>query len=925
MRAPATLLAIPLTAGCAFGLALGESAPPHVGACAAAAALLALVAAVAVLASSDGTAECTVCLVAGACVVGVSFGADAAGRAYRPPLRVWFEDRQPGAGPVMLLGRLREDAAATPAGVSVVVEVREVEPCGASSDAPRQPRRCATRGGVRLSVAGSLAPGAMGEWRAGRIVRVTATLREPAVYRNPGVPDERRALARRGIALVGSVKSAALVEVIGPGSLVDERASAFRAWVRRVLAAAVAPWSARSAGVAAAIAIGDRTGLTQEDEERLQIAGTYHVIAISGGNIAILTVMLLWASRWLGVSPRWSAAAAIVVLLCYGQVTGPAPSVDRAISAAVLFLGGRLLEQRAPSMNILAVAAALGLAISPAAVLDPGFLLSFGATLGILVGVPRLMRVTIGDSRRTAGGRSTGRAYQRDVTCPWRVLAANSPSSCSGRKARVTGDGPPREPGRPVRGHPRAARHISPIRSTRLLAAIRLLARSASTVVAATVAAEIALAPIGAALFGRVTCAGLVLNLAAIPLMTVVQAGSLVTLGAWLIDPDLARACGYGVHAAARGLIDSARLVDVAPWLSRELAPPAWWLLAAYYGALVVALVSTRASRPARAVTALFGFLIVAGPHAVTRDGVALPPSGWLRIVFLDVGQGDATLVVYPDRRAVLVDAGGLPPAPLRDPADGPLFDVGERVVSRALRAYGVRALDTFVLTHADPDHIGGAEAVLRSFRPRALWEGVPVPPNEPLARLADAAGRIGAEWRTVQAGDRLRVAGVEIDVLHPPPPDWERQRVRNDDSIVLAVRMGRVSVILPGDVGREGEAQTLAHLERVEPTPIVVLKAPHHGSATSSTREFLDRVRPTAVIFSAGRANRFGHPAPAVVDRYRAMGTTMFSTAEDGAVTLDTDGERVEIRTRSGRDVTLVASPSHSLRTSSQSRGTLR
>ena len=322
----------------------------------------------------------------------------------------------------------------------------------------------------------------------------------------------------------------------------------------------------------------------------------------------------------------------------------------------------------------------------------------------------------------------------------------------------------------------------------------------------------------------------------------------------------------------------------------------------AYYSALILALLRTRVSRAASALTAFFGVLIVIGAHPTTRDGVPLPRPGALRVVFLDVGQGDATLLMLPDRRAFLVDAGGLPAAPLQDPMDGPVFDIGERVVSRALRAFGVRSLDTFVLTHADPDHIGGARTVVKSFRPRAIWEGVPVPPHEPLRWLAEAADRIGAEWRTVQAGDHLRVADVDIHVLHPPPPEWERQRVRNDDSIVLIVRIGKVSVMLPGDVGREGEAHTLEHLERLGTSPITVLKAPHHGSATSSTKEFLERVRPAAVIFSSGRANRFGHPAPVVVERYRAMGTTMFSTAEDGAVILDTDGESVEIRTWSGR-----------------------
>ena len=549
---------------------------------------------------------------------------------------------------------------------------------------------------------------------------------------------------------------------------------------------------------------------------------------------------MLGLGRWLGASPRLGAAVAIVVLLAYGQVTGRAPSVDRAIAAAVLFLAGRLLELRGPSINILGVAAILGLSLSPTAVFDPGFLLSFGATLGILIGVPRLLEIFGRETNRTKGPR----------------------------------------------------------------AALTLLGASALAVVAATIAAEIVLTPIAASLFGRVTCAGLLLNLAAIPLMTVVQAASLATLGAWCVDADLARACGYVVHAAARGLVDSARLVDYAPWLTREIAPPAWSVLAAYYGTVGFSLLPTRASRGAAAAAALLGTVIVVAPQWATRDSVPPPPPGWLRIVFLDVGQGDATLVVLPDDRAVLVDAGGLPAAPLQEPRDGPAFDLGERVVSRALRAFGVRSLDTFVLTHADPDHIGGARSVLRSFRPRAIWEGVAVPRHEPLRWLSEAADRIGAEWRTTRADDHLRVSGVEIHTLHPPQPDWERQRVRNDDSIVLAIRMGRVSVILPGDVGREGEGHVL---DRLEPTPLMVLKAPHHGSATSSTVEFLERIRPAVAIFSAGRNNRFGHPARVVVERYRAMGTTMFSTAADGAVILDTDGERVEMRTWSGRTVKLA------------------
>ncbi|MDQ3350265.1 MAG: MBL fold metallo-hydrolase, partial [Acidobacteriota bacterium] len=106
--------------------------------------------------------------------------------------------------------------------------------------------------------------------------------------------------------------------------------------------------------------------------------------------------------------------------------------------------------------------------------------------------------------------------------------------------------------------------------------------------------------------------------------------------------------------------------------------------------------------------------------------------------------------------------------------------------MSPALRAFGIRTLETLVVTHGDPDHLGGAPAIMRRFAPSAVWEGVPVPPNVKLHELASTAAAAGMSWRTVQAGDRVRKGAVEIRVLHPPLPDWERQRVRNEDSVVL-------------------------------------------------------------------------------------------------------------------------------------------
>jgi competence protein ComEC len=135
--------------------------------------------------------------------------------------------------------------------------------------------------------------------------------------------------------------------------------------------------------------------------------------------------------------------------------------------------------------------------------------------------------------------------------------------------------------------------------------------------------------------------------------------------------------------------------------------------------------------------------------------------------------------------------------------------------------------------------------------------------------------------------------------VLHPPLPDWERQRVRNDDSVVLELALDQVSVLLTGDISREVEQ---ALLPALEPRPVVVLKAPHHGSLTSSGPQLLDYLRPTVALISAGRGNIFGHPAPAVLDRFRARQVEVFRTDLDGQVDLATDGRTLEATTFTGR-----------------------
>jgi competence protein ComEC len=262
-----------------------------------------------------------------------------------------------------------------------------------------------------------------------------------------------------------------------------------------------------------------------------------------------------------------------------------------------------------------------------------------------------------------------------------------------------------------------------------------------------------------------------------------------------------------------------------------------------------------------------------------------------LRLTIFDVGQGDAALLQFPDRSSLLVDTGGIP-------FGGGSFDIGSRVLAPALWARGIRRLDALLLTHGDPDHIGGAQAVIADFDPARVWEGIPVPRHARLEEILALARDNGAQVVPRVAGQEIVFGGVHVRVIHPSPPDWERQRVRNDDSVVLEVLYGDVAILMTGDIGAATERTLIPHLT---PARVRILKVAHHGSRTSTSRELLEAWRPQIALISAGRGNTFGHPAPEVLDRLRVVGATVLRTDLQGQITIETDGFSIETRTYLG------------------------
>jgi competence protein ComEC len=755
----------------------------------------------------------TVALCAGFFCAALALASDARTRAVHTPLRAILERELggfaadtlgPGArhDPLPVRARLLEDSSWREQFATLRAMVTAIH----------LGNRWRTAGGtVMLTVGGRAAADRSGDWRAGQTIETFATFHRPARYLNDGVPDFERQIALDGTTLFGSVKSGLLIDQRTPAGLVQESAGRVRAHVRHSVSRWVAPHSSISGAIVTAVLIGDRTGLPDAVRLRLQAAGTYHVIAISGGNIAILAALIVGVLLVCGITGRRSAVLTILLLAAYAQVATAGPSVWRATLMAIVYLTARVLDHRTPPWQAIAMAAALVLAVQPLDVRDAGFVLTFGATAALLEGARRI-------SNRVPHSRSA------------RWLLAS---------------------------------------------------------VVASIAVEVVLLPVNAWAFSRVTSAGLLLNLLAVPLMGVIQVCGIVVCLAPALSMVAAPA-GWLAHAGAQGLIDSARLVDVAPVLSVRVPPPPAVLIAVYYAGLAGALIGRRIARAAAVVVMTAASVaIVTGEPATTIGARQVPP---LRMTTFDVGQGDATLLQFPDRSALLVDTGGTP--------FGSGFDIGRRVLSPALWARGVRHLDALLLTHGDPDHIGGARAIVDDFAPPLVWEGIPVVSHEGLQEILQRAQHLGARVEQKFAGAERRMGDARVRVLHPSPPDWERPRVRNDDSVVVEVVYRDVAVLLLGDVGADVERTLLPHLT---PARHRILKVAHHGSRTSSSRELLDGWRPQIAVISCGRGNTFGHPVPEVLRRFESIGAAVYRTDLHGQITIDTDGNDVRVRTYVG------------------------
>ncbi len=814
-------------------------------------------------------------LTAGACVVA---------------LRLLAGALQPALPPDTLPGSLDDEAAqvvsiSTPSGGAQRAVIRLEESATGTSAVrlyARLPRYPEIVPGDRVSISGSIRPPPEG----------------------PGFGDYLRRSGIAGTITSRTLERAPVTE--GPAAWLERRRRDAGEVLARVL-------PAPQAGLAAGILIGLRDQVDRDVAAAFTAAGLTHIVAISGWNIAVVAGVLATLLRH--TSRRRRSIATLAAIAAYALAAGAGASVVRAAVMASAVVGSRELGRPGTAASALGLAVVAMLVVDPAVIGDAGFQLSVAATAGLLAwGTPltQWLRARLADP----GARVRAPSWLIDSlgvslaaqasTLPLVLLDFGRVSLVSPLANLVAA--PLVVPvmaasaAALVAGWPATLGIAGPAGS--VLELVALLVGSAGAVVlgalvgvgraaASVPGASVTLAP--PATQGLAAAVALVVATVASPGARRRAAATAAAFG-HAVRPAGRRASPTWADAVLRAHSPGSALrAPERP--ARGHSPGSARVAPAAAGARPAARVRSGrtasrgplATRSGR-LAVLVATVVVAGLVLVA----AARPDGRLHVTFLDVGQGDAILVLGSSGGRILVDTGPDPDRLL------PLLDA-------RLPAWD-RRIDLLVLTHPHEDHVAGAALLVRRYRVARVAEPGMRGSGPGWSALVTALSAAGRSTERLAAGDRIDIDGATITVLWPlrgtvPDAPAATGTGVNDVSIVLDLRYGNRRVLLMGDAEQEVDAALLASGAINAAGPRVdVLKVAHHGSATASTAAFLAAIRPSAAVVSVGADNDYGHPARSTIERLAAAGARVFRTDQVGTVDVSTDGTDLLVDSGEGR-----------------------
>lgn len=669
----------------------------------------------------------------------------------------------------------------------------------------------------------------------GEKIRVFGEGKAADPARNPGVFDHQLYCRAKGIS--GIIYADGYTGMGGKAHIVSDSLYRIRRQLSGRLKLIALP---EDAGILSAVLLGEKEDLDSAVYELYRKNGISHLLAISGLHISIVGLGI-WKLFRKGGAGFWiSGIFAGGFLIAYGMMVGSGPSVVRAVSMAGLsFLAAA--AGRTYDLPTAMCIPALGLLLThPYLLTQASFQLSFLAVISLVY--------------------------------PGRLFSARGETFFTNEKFSA-----------------------------------------AASAFFVSLSLQMVTAPVVCWHSFGIPVYGVFLNLLVIPLMTYVVLSGFIGLGLSFLSVSAGGAMLGGAHYILKFYEVVCNGIGKLPGAELVLGQPEVWKIGCYYGLVVSgAIIYERGMKIAEkfhekkhkskekseeSVLNLWKTrILIDRKHRLVFLCAAwllaffflLPsrPAG-LSVTFLDVGQGDGIVLRFASR-TILVDCGS-----------SQQKSVGEKVLVPYLRSQGVTYVDLAVMTHGDQDHINGIRYLLEHPESGIRLGGLMMPKagnDEIYGKMAELAKEQEIPVYYAAAGDRIEnIAGKGMYMECLSPEGEEKFSDRNEESLVFRVTYDRFSMMLMGDLETGGEENLV---ESGVLSPVTVLKAGHHGSATSSGESFLEKLSPEITVLSYGRKNRYGHPAKEVKERLGNIGSEILETGISGAVMIEIDGKKMKVRT---------------------------
>lgn len=593
----------------------------------------------------------------------------------------------------------------------------------------------------------------------------------------------------------------------------------------------------KNAGVLTAMMLGDTSYLEEDIKELYRENGISHILAISGLHISLLSLTLYKIFRKIHMPLFLATAITLFFLYSYGILTGFSVSTNRAVVMMTVYMAAVLAGRTYDLLSGMAASALIILIQSPLDITSAGFLLSFGAVIGIGTVYPALCKALLNEKK----------AEQKMISLNLKV------SSCENLK--------------------RIYEEIMLYLWNNIL--IQTLLSSLS--------AQLILLPVLLWFFYEIPVYSPIVNLLIIPVSSLLTILAFLAVLIGCVSIPAGVFLMGGVNYILEFYEAVCRIGASLPGKSILTGRPGVITIASF---LILLILFIRCNKQkGRRISLLFmiPMLLLLIPQ----------PSNNLQVTFLDVGQGDGIVIKLPGKKTIMIDGGSSSVKKLSKYRLEPFLKYqGISVIDYAIVTHGDADHYSGVLEFLEKDYKGSIRIK------NLLLPGVDLK-DETYANLIKKAGALGVRVSVLNTGDTLSQKGVSIKCLWPDK-DFETDTDKNSHSVVLSLKYGEFDMLLTGDLEGEGEVRIIEQIAQAGSMVAIngyeVLKVAHHGSKYSTNSEFLKAVSPLYSIISCGIDNSYGHPHAETVARLKESGSQTLKTTDSGAVTFITDGKSMKI-----------------------------